>query len=786
MSKKDIRYVINIDAKDANKSVGKLRQEAKATVGEVKDLSGATATLSNNLNKGLNSTIKETEQRTNSLKSELRRMKEELLTLDEGSKEFQELSFNAAQLQDAIGDVNSRVKILSSDTLRLDQTLGVIKGMAGAYSVVQGTMALVGVENEALMKTMVKLQAIQATVNGITEVSNMLNKDSAAGILLRDLRTKALNTSLFTQTGATTATTVATRALGAAMTALPILAIVAGITAIVVAMNNTSKETERAYESLKKLNQTNLDNLKLQIFQLSNANDAFTQSLNDIQLQVLDNVLSEAEADKKRKELYSERLRQINEEKEQARIALGGRIFAIEQQLGVETKVNETFDDKIVRLKELIYLQGEDNKALKGIQLQLELYTNTLKTESDLKQNLSSLNDKGNKQIREEINNRRELLFLIEQQLKINELDQLKFELQQRQKNGEDILDLTQTIANKEIDIVNHKYSYAIKAASGNKDQIELLELQKVNELNKINNQYLNDASKASEDVVRMQTKSVKEQIKSLQTEINKEPITIPVEISGPDLDKFIDTMSQITQYANMAGSIISDGFNVAFNQLQTDMNNAAIMRDEYMRAETLNLQTQLGEQLISKEEYDSKLQQLNDAMAVKETNERRKAFSREKSMRVGQATMAMLQGMLQAFTGALSLGFPAGPIVGAIMSATVGAMGAANISAIKQEQFRAASGGIVPGQPSKRDSVNSLLAPGEMVINSTSASMFGPQLSAINELGGGRKLISNSQIEPEQKLVNNKSQEMRAYVVYNDIKQTSDQYNDLYNSSRW
>ena len=56
----------------------------------------------------------------------------------------------------------------------------------------------------------------------------------------------------------------------------------------------------------------------------------------------------------------------------------------------------------------------------------------------------------------------------------------------------------------------------------------------------------------------------------------------------------------------------------------------------------------------------------------------------RVKNLRIAAATISMLQGAVQAYAGAQSLGVPLGPIVGAVNAAAVIAMGLTNIAKIK------------------------------------------------------------------------------------------------------
>ena len=59
-------------------------------------------------------------EKTKSLKQQLKEMKDQLGTMDEGSEGFKELVVEAGKLQDKIGDLNQQVKNFASDTGKVD------------------------------------------------------------------------------------------------------------------------------------------------------------------------------------------------------------------------------------------------------------------------------------------------------------------------------------------------------------------------------------------------------------------------------------------------------------------------------------------------------------------------------------------------------------------------------------------------------------------------------------------------------------------------------------------
>jgi hypothetical protein len=108
----------------------------------------------------------------------------------------------AGQLKDGIGDIKSQVNALSSDTVKLDTAMGALQGGAAVFQGISSAIALTGVENEELMQTMVKLQAVQGVMNAINEVSIILNEEHVVGMQLRAFYEKAYALAVGTSTGA--------------------------------------------------------------------------------------------------------------------------------------------------------------------------------------------------------------------------------------------------------------------------------------------------------------------------------------------------------------------------------------------------------------------------------------------------------------------------------------------------------------------------------------------------------------------------------------------------------
>jgi hypothetical protein len=166
----------------------------------------------------------------------------------------------AAILKDQMDDVSASVNNLAMDSRNLQTALQLGSGITAGYTAFQSVTALVGVENEKLMETMVKLQAAQSALVSIEQIRATLEKQSLVTLKAKDFWNKAVafSTQLFAkaQTGATTATagaTVGVRAFTAALIATGIGAIIVGIGMLIAYFDQVKAAVVVAVEWLNEL-----------------------------------------------------------------------------------------------------------------------------------------------------------------------------------------------------------------------------------------------------------------------------------------------------------------------------------------------------------------------------------------------------------------------------------------------------------------------------------------------------------------------------------------------------
>lgn len=167
------------------------------------------------------------------------------------TESFRQLEKATGELQDQLGDLKARTKQLGSDTFVFDGLINAAEGLAGAYGAAQGVAALFGEENEDLQKTFVKLQAVMTVINSLQALQNTLQNESAATLLIQNVRTKALAAGQTLYAFATGGATTATKVFRTALLATGIGAVLVLLSSAASAMGVFGDETDKTTGSLE-------------------------------------------------------------------------------------------------------------------------------------------------------------------------------------------------------------------------------------------------------------------------------------------------------------------------------------------------------------------------------------------------------------------------------------------------------------------------------------------------------------------------------------------------------
>ena len=123
---------------------------------------------------------------TESAKSRLKALREEMIQLasagQQNTDRFRQLESEAGELADTIADTSQRIKNVGSDTRNIEAFTQAVQGLAAGFQIAQGAAGLFGEENEDVQKAILKVQSAMAIANGVQQIANLLQKESAVSI----------------------------------------------------------------------------------------------------------------------------------------------------------------------------------------------------------------------------------------------------------------------------------------------------------------------------------------------------------------------------------------------------------------------------------------------------------------------------------------------------------------------------------------------------------------------------------------------------------------------------
>ena len=210
------------------------------------------------------------ETKTQSVRSKMREYTESILSLSEMYERLSDTEKNsdfgrgllssidqikqrAGELKDNMGDLDAEIKHLASDTSTFDSLAGGVNLMVSAFQVGQGIIQMFGVENENAVKAIAKLQGAMAVTNGLVQLQNALQKESAVMLGVTTLQRKASAAAAAIEaaavgkgTVALKAATVAQKALNVASKANPYVLLATAVVAVGAALWKMSKNSEEA------------------------------------------------------------------------------------------------------------------------------------------------------------------------------------------------------------------------------------------------------------------------------------------------------------------------------------------------------------------------------------------------------------------------------------------------------------------------------------------------------------------------------------------------------------
>ena len=307
-------------------------------------------------------TLKETEQQSVSLKTELRQLKQQLAELPEGTAEYDKIAKRAGEVSDQIGDINTKVKNLGSDTKGIDAVVQGAQTLSGAFSVASSASALLGDENEDLQKVMLKVESAIGLTVGIQSIANALQKESALYLGISSTATKVQTALQLAYTTVVGGTTGALKALKIAMATTGIGALVVLVGYLVSKMGENTDATEDQTKAQEALNDS-----------ISRTNDLYKEDINNLKDVTKERVLrakisgaSEKELQQIEKDGQKERDERYKQERDRLFSQLNDKKLSLKQTQDINKQLSDNQKE---------YLKSIDEARFKDLESELD-FTN--------------------------------------------------------------------------------------------------------------------------------------------------------------------------------------------------------------------------------------------------------------------------------------------------------------------------------------------------------------------------------------------------------------------------
>lgn len=250
-----------------------LSQAMKSTKTEAEALDGSYDALTNKLNelkKAWKSTNDEVER--SKLANEIKEVKGAISELDNSLGDFKTNSEDAlSKFKNEMGDAQDKIEPFKA---KFESIQKISAGVASGFAAVQGAMALMGVENDQLGQTFIKLQSAMAIAQGVGGLGDLVEGMSQAKVAFSGAITsvKSFITSLRGMKLAMAAT-----GIGAALVLVGLLA---------KAYMDLADATDKAKEAKERLDnlesKTELDNKKKRVALTQAETKAYDEYVEDL------------------------------------------------------------------------------------------------------------------------------------------------------------------------------------------------------------------------------------------------------------------------------------------------------------------------------------------------------------------------------------------------------------------------------------------------------------------------------------------------------------------------
>lgn len=173
---------------------------------------------------------------------------------EDNTEQYRELVAEAGNIKDAIGDVNQEIKNSAANSKVLDGVIGAAQGVAAGFAIAEGTAGLFGSESKELNAVMVRVTSTLAILQGVQQVGNLLQKESAVLQLVTNARLAIENGLQSQSVIVRLAAATAQKVLNAAMAANPVGILVVAIAGLITVLATYGRSAAAARQQTGNLN----------------------------------------------------------------------------------------------------------------------------------------------------------------------------------------------------------------------------------------------------------------------------------------------------------------------------------------------------------------------------------------------------------------------------------------------------------------------------------------------------------------------------------------------------
>ena len=710
------KKVVEIDTKDAQQQVDQLKE----SMAELNKENNAATT-----------SVKE-------LRKELKAQKDIMLSTEEGTKEYNDALQKAAGIQHTLKEQMEEVNASAMD---FGQIAGnVVKatgGLVAGFQAAKATMNLFGIENEAVLESLEKMQNLMAITQAIPALDDGVKAFKRLGL--------AIKTATIGMNGFKVA--LMSTGIGAAVVALGLL--VANWDKVTDAMRRWGiihEDTKKKLEEQKK----KVEDLKQKL-------EEAQQAYSDWEKQSAINNLS-SEAKEKYQELentidganlkiaeFQAKMNQVGNDKsaweslrDQAREyeAIRDNAKAAQSEILKNAENTKYAAEEAKKAAEAAKKAAEERKKVaeqekKEIEEIKKKYSElsidiSLYGASEYQKDLAAL-VKAEQQALKTIEDAEKKGVVTKEQAEKDKTTIQKYYITQRENAAKE-----EAARQREISIEMIDTSYQLEQAKLQKQYDEkLISEQEFNDRKKeLQTNYVQDYVDNIQFILDTEKNLTEEQILDLTNKINDARASLKENKEtdeNNETDPNVTTAKQISEAINASALALNDfSDNPAWGNILKNVATLAANWD--------TLQENIGKK--GKDAFSAYAQiaatalgavaQMMNGLAAEQDTSNKEGFESSKKFQIAGATMSMFAGIASAWASSMQLGPILGPIIGASLSAMMLGTGLAQIAKIKKTQF--GGGGNASGSSATPNAgaVNSVIAPVQYTSDIQGASIEG------------------------------------------------------------